>query len=171
MQKVTFNLIKKNFFIMIFAGIFALALFYVSKNSDIFQASVLSIQEKEFIQKNNRDVAYKNSNNLLDIFVSSGIQDFAKIKFYIIFEPKIINIDTNNLSGQGKFQVSDHIANSLTITISDIQGLDNNQSVLMLPFSGENKNIILAESKLYLSNGKEKSLSIGNLQKNQTHNK
>jgi hypothetical protein len=98
MQKVTFNLIKKNFFIMIFAGIFALALFYVSKNSDIFQASVLSIQEKEFIQKNNRDVAYKNSNNLLDIFVSSGIQDFAKIKFYIIFEPKIINIDTNNLS-------------------------------------------------------------------------
>jgi hypothetical protein len=49
--------------------------------------------------------------------------------------------------------------------------LDNNQSVLMLPFSWENKNIILAESKLYLSNGKEKSLSIWNLQKNQTHNK
>jgi len=62
--------------IFLFAGIFSLAIIFLVKHPDLLQASVLNATEISLIKNNQRDIAYKQNENLLDIFFSNSVSKF-----------------------------------------------------------------------------------------------
>lgn len=147
----------------------ATSIFYVIKNPDIFTASVLSLQEKSFITQKWRDIAYKNTGWLIDIFIWEQIEPPVDISFTIIFDKDNVTIDAEQISGQGTRTFSTPDQNSIIIHEKISQNTDKNQSIIMLPFTGENKNILLSEAVAKFYDGQEKNLSIGTLNEITSH--
>lgn len=154
---------------LLWAAVLASGIFYVVNNPDAFMASVLSLQEKNFIVKKWRDIAYKTNSWYVDIFMSEKLETPTSIDFNVIFNKDKITIDPTNLSGQGTrtFNMPD----DSNVIIQSIPGtnVDKSQSLIMLPFTGENKDILLGEAVAKLSDGTEKNLSIWSLNEITTH--
>jgi hypothetical protein len=60
---------------------------------------------------------------------------------------------------------------NLTIQAIPGQNVDKIQSIVMVPFTGEIKDILLSEAVAKLNNGTEKNLSIGSLNELTSHTK
>ncbi|MEI6118935.1 MAG: hypothetical protein WCP92_07085 [bacterium] len=92
--------------------------------------------------------------------MSEKLETPTSIDFNVIFNKDKITIDPTNLSGQGTrtFNMPD----DSNVIIQSIPGtnVDKSQSLIMLPFTGENKDILLGEAVAKLSDGTEKNLSI-----------
>jgi len=161
--------LKENWLIIILALVFAFALFYVIKNPWFFQASVLSLSEINTIKENKWDMAYKNENWLLDIFVSSELKNLNKIDLSIIFDSKKVIIDLNALTWQWFFQVKKSEQGLLDLSVSDLQNLNKSASLIIIPFSWDNTDIILGESIIYFNDWQNKQAAIGNLTQTVNH--
>lgn len=162
-------MIKKNSMIVVWAAILALWIFYVVKNPNIFAASILSLQEKSFIIEKWRDIAYKSNSGTIDIFMSEKMEMPTYIDFTVIFDKDTIQIIPQQLSGQGIFTIIHQNENEIIMRTSQLENIDKTQSVVLLPFTGENKNILLSEAVATLTNGTQKNLSIGTLNEISTH--
>ena len=88
------------------------------------------------------------------------LQTPESINFTISFDKETIVVDAQNISGQGTRTVSNPNENSLIIQSIPSEIVDKSQSILMLPFSGAQKDILLSEAVARLKNGKAKDLSI-----------
>ncbi len=168
-KKKFFWTIKENIIIIIGAALIAFGLFFVSKNPDFFSASVLSLQEKAFIIEKWRDVAYKTNSWYVDIFISANLETPKNIDFTISYDKDTITIDPQNISGQATRKISTPDDNTFLIQSTPNENIDKSQSIVMLPFTGEIKDILLSEAVARDITGKEKNLSIGSLNETTSH--
>lgn len=162
---------KQNIGIIIAAAVVAVGIFYVVKNPEIFTASVLSLQEKSFIVEKWRDIAYKTNSGYVDIFLSEKWEIPTMINFTISFDTRTVSIDTQNMSGQGTRRVNTPNTNDIDIQSFPNQNMDKSQSLIMIPFTGEMRDILLSEAVAKLGDGTDKNLSIGSLNEITSHTK
>jgi len=160
---------KQNTAIIIGAALVAVGIFYVVNNPSIFTASILSLQEKNFIVEKWRDIAYKTNSWYVDIFMSENLETPASINFTISFDKDKVSIDPTNLSGQGTRTFSNPDENSIIIQSIPNQTVDKSQSLILLPFTGEIRDILLSEAVAKTNNDKQQNLSIGSLNEITTH--
>ncbi len=157
---------RKNSMTLLGAAILASWIFYVVNNPDMFTASILSLQEQEFIVEKWWDIAYKTNSGYVDIFMAEKMETPANIDFTISFDKDTITIDPASISGQGlrTFNLPDQE----TITIQSLPNkeIDKTQSIILLPFTGDNEDIILTEAVV-----DGKWLSIGSLNEIAEHSK
>ena len=162
-----------NFKIFVWALFIALAIFYVSKNPALFQASVLSLQEIQIIQDNWRDIAYKNQPNLLDVFISSWVETPSSLDFSLVFSPSI-QIQTQNLSWQWQISITNIWSGFADFHITDINNIDYSQSILLVSFTWSiqtNDYLIIESAQVTTSNWGRENLSIWNLGEKISHSK
>ena len=170
-KRIFFWSIKQNIAIIIGAACVALGIFFVTKNPNILMASVLSLQEKKFIAAKWRDIAYKTNSWYVDIFMSEKLETPKNIDISISFNKDTVTIDTKNLSWQGTRTVKNPDENNVIIQSTPEQTVDKSQSIVLLPFTGEIKDILLSEAVANLNDGSQKNLSIGSLNTITTHSK
>jgi len=91
--------------------------------------------------------------------MSEKLNTPTNIDFTVIFDKDKITIDPANLSGQGTRTTSNPDDSSILIQSIPGTNIDKIQSLIMLPFSGENKDILLSEAVATTVNGKQ-NLSI-----------
>ena len=163
--------IKKNSLILLWGAILAVWIFYVTNNPDMFTASILSLQEKQFIIEKWRDIGYKTNSWYVDIFMAENMETPASIDFTVLFDKDKISINQQQLSGQGVFATINQNDNEITIRSSEIQNTNKGQSLLILPFTGEMNAILIGEAVATLIDGKQKNLSIGTLNEITSHSK
>ena len=147
------------------AAVLASGIFYVVNNPDVFTASILSLQEQEFIEEQWWDIAYKTNSGYLDIFLAENKKTPQQIDFTVSFDKDTVTIDPENLSGQGTRTYSNPDENSIIITMTPTN-IIKKESLIMLPFTGESTDILLSEA---LMDGKWSS--IGSLNEINMHSK
>jgi len=162
-------MMRRNSMTLLWAAVLASGIFYVVNNPDAFMASVLSLQEKAFIVEKWRDIAYKTNSWYVDIFMSEKLETPASLDFTVSFDKDTITIDPANLSGQWTRTTNNPDENSIVIQSLPSQTVDKSQSIIMLPFTGEIRDILLSEAVAKLSDGTEKNLSIWSLNEITTH--
>lgn len=162
---------KQNITIIVAGAFVALGLFYVTKNPDFFMASVLSLQEKAFITNKWRDIAYKTSSWYVDIFMANELKTPISIQFTVSFNKDSVTIDPEHLSGQGTRTYSNPVANDFIIESIPGKNVDKSQSIILLPFTGEIRDILLSDAVVKLSDWTEQNLSIWSLNEMTSHGK
>lgn len=150
-----------------FAGIFSLAIIFLVKHPDLLQASVLNATELSLIKANKRDIAYKQDEKILDLFFSSSISKFP-VTIVLSHSPEI-SFDMHNISWQCPFTIFDS-RQEITIISVDCPSFDYNESILILPFDGESKDVLIEEA-YYTTNWKKENFSIGNISSQTEHSK
>ncbi len=160
---------RRNSMTLLGAAILASGIFYVVNNPDVFTASILSLQEKEFIIEQWRDIAYKTNSGYVDIFMAEKLETPASIDFTVSFDKDTVIIDPANLSGQGTRTFSNPDENSIIIQSLPNPNIDKSQSLIMLPFTGDIEDILLSEAVAKFGDGTEKSLSIWSLNEITSH--
>ncbi|MEI6672796.1 MAG: hypothetical protein WCL02_05740 [bacterium] len=93
------------------------------------------------------------------------------INFTISFDTRTVSIDTQNMSGQGTRRVNTPNTNDIDIQSFPNQNMDKSQSLIMIPFTGEMRDILLSEAVAKLGDGTDKNLSIGSLNEITSHTK
>ncbi len=156
---------RRNSMTLLGAAVLASGIFYVVNNPDTFTASILSLQEQEFIEEKWRDIAYKTDNGYVDIFLAENRETPQQIDFTVSFDKDTITIDPENLSGQGTRTYNTPDENNIIITMTTTN-IIKSESLIMLPFTGENTDILLSEA---LIDGKWSS--IGSLNEINVHSK
>lgn len=162
---------KKNSMTLLWAAILASWIFYVVNNPGAFTASILSLQEQNFIKEKWRDAAYKTNSWYVDIFMAETWEIPASIDFTISFDKDTIIVDPQHLSGQGTRTISNQDENSISIQSIPSTNIDRTQSLILLPFGGSSGDILLSEAVAKLSNGEQQSLSIWSLNDILSHSK
>jgi len=154
-----------DFKILVLSLLIAVVVFVVVKNPDLFQASVLLLEDKQTMQTNQRDIWYKNTSGVLDVFISENVKDFTEILFSITLDPNSVIADLTKIDSQLPYKILEQSADSFTIklTTSTLTGLDYGQSLFMIPFSWDNPFILLSEGTSILNNWDSQGLAIGNL--------
>lgn len=158
-------MMRRNSMTLLGAAVLASGIFYVVNNPDVFTASILSLQEQEFIEEQWRDIAYKTNSGYLDIFLAENKETPQQIDFTVSFDKDTVTIDPENLSGQGTRTYSNPDENSIIITMTPTN-IIKKESLIMLPFTGESTDILLSEA---LMDGKWSS--IGSLNEINVHSK
>jgi hypothetical protein len=140
-----------------------LAIFFVVKNPFLFQSSILSLEEKAFINSKWRDAAYKISSGSFEIFLADKhASSLQKFQGYIYYEAETLTPDTQAYTGQGVAKLQQKTAGTLLVTIQNFDKIDSTQEIIGIPFSGNMRNIVLGESKGMTKKGRQK-FSVGNL--------
>jgi len=152
--------------IFLFAGIFSLAIIFLVKHPDLLQASVLNATEISLIKNNQRDIAYKQNENLLDIFFSNSVSKFP-ITIVLNHSNEVL-FDMQNISWQCPFTIFDSNQETTVISI-DCLTFDYNQSILLIPFNWKTQDVLVEEA--YYINWNKKNLSIGNISIQTEHSK
>ncbi|HRX63866.1 MAG TPA: hypothetical protein P5060_02045 [Candidatus Absconditabacterales bacterium] len=160
--------IGKNMLILLAAFAFALILFYAGQDLNLFSASILSLQEQEFIEQKNRHIAYKNQGNILDTFVSEKLQDINNITFSIIYDHQNTDLDLQDFDSQTEYKILSNMSGEILIQFTNFSGIDYDyqKSLFELPFQGNMPNILISEGIANLVNGENQNLSIGLLNEN-----
>ncbi len=160
--------IKQNGTILLLALICAIAIFYIKRNPDFFLTSILSLQEKQIIREQWRDAAYKTQSGDFEIFVADKYTgSLSKFQGILYINPDI-TLDTQDLTGQGDFQVQKTSENSFTVTVNNLSDINASEEIIGIPFSWQQKDIVLGESKGRTHSGLQK-FSVGNLSEFMEH--
>gem|GEM_PF-722067 len=145
MAKRILLMMRKNSMTLLGAAVLASGIFYVVNNPDMFTASILSLQEQEFIAEKGWDIAYKTNSGYVDIFMAENMETPENIDFMISFDKDTVTIDPANLSGQGTRTYSNPDENNIIIT-SIPTNIIKSESLIMLPFTGDIEDILLSEA-------------------------
>ena len=164
MQKTISQRIINNTIIFVISIFLAFILFYVSKDTNIFQASILWIQDIKIIQEKQRDIAYKNTDWLLDVFLSNKLlsKDYSFLDITIVYDYDTVSLNTQNISFQKQYKINYNQSWSLTLSFDDLKDIKSQESFFIIPFSWSVKDILISEA--IVKNWQlQDSLSIGNL--------
>lgn len=163
-KKTILKRIINNSIIFVISIFLAFILFYVSKDTNIFQASILWIQDIKTIQENQRDVAYKNTDWLLDIFLSDKVlsKNYSSLDITIVYDYTTVSLNTQSISIQKQYKINSNGSWSITFSFDNLIDIKSQESFLIIPFSWSIKDILISEA--VVKNWKSQdSLSIGNL--------
>jgi len=163
-SKTIITRLANNSIIFVISIFLAFILFYISKDTNIFQASILWINDIEKIQENNWDIAYKNTDWLLDIFLSDKLllKDYSSLSITIVYDYQSVFINTDNISFQKKYKINFNQSWSITISFDDLKNINSKESFFIIPFSWSVKDILISEAIVKKWNIQD-SLAVGNL--------
>lgn len=135
----------------------AIGLVYLLQNTQLLQASILSISDYTTIKENNRDMAYKTENNRIEVFCSDTIAtDIQEIKIHLVYND--VNINRPQADYQSSINIDTPVAGETYVILNNIQDIDCTKSLIDVAFEGEYDNIIV---NTITNDGK--SMKIGNL--------
>ncbi len=134
---------KKHLTIILFAFIFALWIYFFVNNSNML-ASVLSINDYNTIKENQRDIAYKNTENVFEIFVSDSINNIETLEISLLSNTEILE---ENISWQWNITRNN---DKDTLTTTWLTNIDYNYSIIEI--AKDTNDIILVDIALLNSN-------------------
>jgi hypothetical protein len=170
-MKTLLKKIKTNGMILGVALLLAIAIFYIKNNPDIFLASILSLQEQEYITEKWRDAAYKTENGNFEIFLDQKYTgNISKFYGMVYLNPEKVHMDIANYTGQGTINIQEGKDGSLTINITDLKDITTAQEIVGIPFTGDAGLVLLGETKGRIKNRRQK-FAVGNLSKFVPHTK
>lgn len=170
-MKVIAHKLRQNLAIIFAAVVCALVIFFLVKNPGLFQASILSLEEKAFMNEKKRDAAYKTSDGNFEIFIGEKYKTTMKsMQAVIYFDTNKVQMDATTTTGQGTHKITAMTKDSLLVTITAPEKIDSNAGIFSIAFSGSAQDIVLGESKIK-TNKSWKSLSVGNLNDFVKHSK
>ena len=157
---------KTNIIIFWLAIVLSVSLFYVTENTSLFSASILSLQDAETIKAKSRDIWYKNEWNILDTFLSEQLQSISSITFSVIYDNNNIDLNLEKLDSQTDYEIISDNEWGVVIKFTNFSGIDYDyhQSLFELPFTGDKwdmSKVLISEWMVNLFNGENKNLSIG----------
>ena len=166
---------KTNILIFWLAILLSVSLFYVTENTAMFSASILSLQDEEIIKAKSRDIWYKNEWNILDTFLSDKLDGISSITFSVIYDNENVELDLKKLDSQTEYEIVSANDGGVVIKFTNFSGIDYDyrQSLFELPFTGDKwtiSQILISEWTVNLFNWENKNLSIWLLNsENNTH--
>ena len=86
----------------------------------------------------------------------------------IYLDPKKVEMDITNYTGQGTINIQRQEDGSLTINIIDLHNINDSEDILGIPFSGDAGLVFLGESKGLIKTDRQ-DFSVGNLSEFNTH--
>jgi len=151
-----------NILIFLWAIVIAVWMFYLTENSSLFSASILSLQDAETIKAKSRDVWYKNEWNVLDTFVSEELWWIDSITFSVIYDKDNTNLDLDKIDSQTQYKIISNNEWAILIKFTNFSGLeyDYQQSLFELPFSWDKSTVLISEWIVSLISWENKNLSI-----------
>lgn len=164
--------IKTNIIILLIAIPVAIWLFLLSENTKIFSASVISLQEKEAMKENNRDLWYKNEWNILDIYLDDKVDNLDYLTLSIAYDPDSISFDVNDIDTQTDYKILSNEDWNLLIQFNNFsnKNFDYKNSLFMLKFTWENQSILVSQATAFLFTWTDRFLAVWSLnQYKQTH--
>ncbi len=161
---------KTNIIIFWLAIVLSVSLFYITENTSLFSASILSLQDAETIKAKSRDIWYKNEWNILDTFLSEQLQSISSITFSVIYDNANIDLNLEKLDSQTDYEIISDNEGGVVIKFTNFSGIDYDyhQSLFELPFTGDRwsmSQVLISEWMVNLFNWEHKNLSIGLLNK------
>ena len=121
--------------------VLALIFAWIAYDTRDLSASVLSLSERTFIEKAQRDAAYKKENNNLEIFISPKLQHYDQLFVSLFFSPSEIEILSSSITSPYAREIISQTPSSLLLKISDFSAGNIDEGILIVPFSGESREI------------------------------
>lgn len=163
MQNNKGSSIKNNLFIIILWLAFAFVLWVLLQNTDLLQASILSVWDYNTIKKNKWDIGYKTENNRIEVFCADAINPLPQsITTTLVFDGN--DILWNKWEYQWSINIKNDISWEATITLTNIKAIDCKESLIDTPFVWDTDTIIVDSVLL-----DQKWTKIGNLNKKEKH--
>lgn len=146
----------------------AVALFFVFENFNFLSASVISLQDEETMNQNNRDLWYKNEWNLLDVYLDKNFDNLDYLTLSIVYDPDNVSFDTKDISTQVEYKIISDQEGNLLVQFNGFSNNDFNykNSLFMLKFTWEDSRILVSQATAFLFSWTNKLLSIWSLNKN-----
>jgi hypothetical protein len=131
-------------------------------DSKDLSASILSLQERQFIEQAHWDAAYKRFSGEIELFISPQLQSLNQLFVSFLFSPTKLQILPLEMSSPYTVQIIEGNADSLLVQVSDFSGGNVEEGIVILPFSGDVKEI-LVEYVTDSLEGAEHSFALGSL--------
>jgi len=152
---------KKNIATLGLALVVAVWIFYVVNDPNIFQASVLTLQDKDILERMERDIGYKVENDTLDIFLTDF--DVVKLHLNIQYDDANVRLFTDEIEYQWDLTILAEWDGELQLEITNLKTLDIKQSLVILLYEAEQNNILLSEVQGWDKDGQVYDLAVGRL--------
>jgi hypothetical protein len=114
---------------------------WIAHDGKDFSASVLSLSEREFMEKSSRDAAYKKDYENLEVFISSQIQHYDQLFVSLFFSPVEIEILTEQITSPYIWEIVREESSSLVLKISEFSAGDVDEGIVIVPFVGDMREI------------------------------
>ncbi|MDR2541098.1 MAG: hypothetical protein LBD11_04930 [Candidatus Peribacteria bacterium] len=135
---VTFTI--KHIIILLIGVALALVFSFIVRESDL-SASVLSLAERETIQKAQWDGAFKKEGQQIEIFISEPLQNYDQLFVSLLFSPSEIQVITGAINSPYTFDILESSQSALLAKVSNFATGNVNEGILILPFIGEEEEI------------------------------
>jgi len=139
MQALKYSL--KHLGILVVGVLLALFLVWIVYDARDLSASILSLGERQFIEKSRWDVAYKTFDTEIEVFISPQLQGYDQLFVSLLFSPSELDIFSSQITSPYVFQILEEQPGSLLLQVSDFGGGDVDEGIVIIPFSGEKKDI------------------------------
>jgi hypothetical protein len=133
----------KHLCILVIGIMLAIVFAWIVYDARDLSASVLSLQERAFMETAHRDAAYKKADGSVEIFISPPLQSSTQLFVSLLFSPSELSIERNRISSPYEWKVISETENSLLVQVSDFSTGNGDEGILIVPFSGNAKDITL----------------------------
>jgi hypothetical protein len=160
--------IIKNIIILIIAPFIAWGLLFLMNNFSWLTASVLDIWEVQKVKDEWWDLAYKTEWWIFEIFWSEKVQASDNIVVKVLYNPDKIVLDSWLLSWINHEIISDNTWN-LEVSLSELKDRDYKEWWLEIPYTWDETQILLGDSRKVNQKWEKELLSIWNLNNSEEH--
>jgi len=133
--------LSKHVLIIVIGALLALILALISYSSKDFSASVLLLQERQFIQQSHWDAAYKKIDQQLELFITSQLQDLDQLFVSVLFSPNDVEIDILEITSPYTWNLIEEYRGHILLDISAFATGNVDEGIILIPFSGEMEDI------------------------------
>lgn len=142
--------------------VFSISIAYIIRHPELLMSSVLNIQEISEVRQNHRDIAYKTTKNIFDVFLAWSWTYIGPLDIIVSHDPEtIVHID--QLTGQLPYKTLESGSWFVRISFVLTTGIVAQESLFWVPFSGDINRILLEEAQLnstWLSVGRLSSTTV-----------
>lgn len=139
MKALTYTL--KHIGILIVGVLLGVFFAWIVYDSRDLSASILSLGERQFIEESHRDAAYKKFDTEIEVFVSPQLQDYSQLFVSLLFSPSKLDIFSDQITSPYSFEILEEKSDALLLQIFWFGEWDVDEGVVIVPFSGEKKDI------------------------------
>jgi hypothetical protein len=160
--------IIKNIIILIIAPFIAWGLLFLMNNFSWLTASVLDIWEVQKVKDEWWDLAYKTEWLIFEIFWSEKVQASDNIVVKVLYNPDKIVLDSWLLSWINHEIISDNTW-TLEVSLNKLKDRDYKEWWLEIPYTWDETQILLGDSRKVNQKWEKELLSIWNLNNSEEH--
>jgi hypothetical protein len=134
----------KHLVILVIGVALALVFVWIARENNL-SASVLSLAEREVIQKAQWDAAYKKTTGNLELFITPQLQLYPQLFVSLLFSPSEIQVLTGMIGSPYEVNILESTPSSLLIAVNSFSTGNVDEGIVTIPFSGD-QNEITVES-------------------------